>query len=92
LLKRVLCHTKKTNLLSYEYQLCHVSITRTSGIKDLGVFFDSKLHFHKHVDYVFCDCIKLLGLMRSITYRFSSWSVCIYYTLLYSGPSWNMPR
>jgi hypothetical protein len=69
---RVMTYTRKTNFLSYEYQLCHVAITRTSSIKDLGVFFDSKLYFHEHVDYVFSDCIKLLGLIRSVTYRFSS--------------------
>jgi hypothetical protein len=61
--------------------LCHITFTCTSSIKGLGVFFDSKLHFHEHLDYVFSDRIKRLGLIRSITYRFS-WSVCINYTLL----------
>jgi hypothetical protein len=46
--------------------------TCTSTINDQGVFFDSKLYFHSHVDYVFSECIKLLGLIRSITFRFSS--------------------
>jgi hypothetical protein len=80
---RVVSYTRKTYLLSYEYQLCHATITRTSSIKDLGVHFDSKLHFHSHVDYVFSECIKLLGLIRSITYRFSYLEcVCVYYTVL----------
>ncbi|PNF39778.1 hypothetical protein B7P43_G03514, partial [Cryptotermes secundus] len=38
---RVVSYTRKTNFLSYKYQLCHDIITRTSSIKDLGVFFDS---------------------------------------------------
>jgi hypothetical protein len=46
--------------------------TRTDSIKDLGVFIDSKLHFHNHVDYIFSQCIKLLGLVRAITFPFSS--------------------
>jgi hypothetical protein len=69
--------TRKTKFLSYNYQLCRATITRTSSIKDLGVFFDSKLHFHNHVDYVFSECIKLLGFIRSITYSFSSLE-CLY--------------
>jgi hypothetical protein len=89
---RVVLCTRKTNFLSYQYQLCHATITRTSNIKDLGVFFDSKLHFHSHVDFVFSECIKLLGLIRSITLRFSSLD-CLYvlYFMLVS-PSWNIPR
>jgi hypothetical protein len=63
----IVSYTRKTNFLSDEYQLCHATITRTSSIEDLGVFFDSKSHFHSHVDYVFYECIKILGLIRSIT-------------------------
>jgi hypothetical protein len=34
---RVVSYTRKTNFLSYKYQLCHNTISRTSSIKDLGV-------------------------------------------------------
>jgi hypothetical protein len=37
----VVSYTRKTNFLSYEYQLCHATITRTSSIVGLGVFFNS---------------------------------------------------
>jgi hypothetical protein len=70
-------YSRKINVLSYVYQLRHAAITCTSSIKDLGVFFDSKLHFHNHVDFIFSECIKLLGLIRSITLRFSS-PDCLY--------------
>jgi hypothetical protein len=69
---RVVSYTRKTNFLSYEYQLCHAIITRTSSIKALGVFFDSKLHFRSHDVYAFSECIKLLGIICPINYRFSS--------------------
>jgi hypothetical protein len=62
---RVVSYTRKANFFSYNYQLCHATITHTSSIKDLGVFFESKLHYHSHVDYVFSECIKLLGLICS---------------------------
>jgi hypothetical protein len=54
-----------------------LAITRTSCVKDLGVFFDSKLYFHNYVDILYSECIKLLGLIRLITFRFSSHD-CLY--------------
>ncbi|PNF22317.1 hypothetical protein B7P43_G02928 [Cryptotermes secundus] len=84
------------NFLSYEYQLCHAIITHNRSINDLGVFFDSKLHFHKHVNYIFSECIKLLGLIHSITYRLSSLEslYVLYFTLVgskleYASLVWN---
>jgi hypothetical protein len=68
----------------------------TSSIKDLGVFFDSKLHFHNHVDYIFNECMKLLGIIRSITFCFSSLECLytLYLTLVrskveYASVVWN---
>jgi hypothetical protein len=89
---RVVLYSRKTNVLSYEYQLCHAAITRTSSIKDLGVFFDSKLHFHNHDDFTVSKCIKLLGLIRSTTFRVCSLNCLyvLYFTLV--SPSWNIPR
>jgi hypothetical protein len=66
----VVSYTRKTNFLSYKYQLCHATITHTSSIKDVGVFFDSKLYFHSNGDNVFSECMKLLGLICSITCSF----------------------
>jgi hypothetical protein len=74
---RVMSYPRKTNILSYEYQLCHVAITHTSRFKDLRVFFDSKLYFHNLVDFIFSECMKLLGLIRTISFRFSS-LYCLY--------------
>jgi hypothetical protein len=52
---RVMPYSRKTTVLSYEYRLCHAAITRTSGIKGLGVFFDTKLLFHNYVDFIFSE-------------------------------------
>jgi hypothetical protein len=72
---RVVSYTKQTNFLNYTYEFCHATII-CSSTKDLGVFFDSKLHFHSQVDYLFSKCRKLLGLIQSVTY-FPPWSVYI---------------
>jgi hypothetical protein len=69
---KVISFSRKTNMLIYDYNLCQSSINRTDSIKDLGLFIDTKLHFHDHIKYLFSHCIKLLGLVRSITFNFSS--------------------
>jgi hypothetical protein len=74
---RVVSYSGKESVLSYEYQFCRVAITRIGSIKDLFLVFGSKLHFQNHVDFLFSECIKLLGLVRSITLRFSSLD-CLY--------------
>jgi hypothetical protein len=76
LLKRML-YSSKANVLNYDYQLCHAAITRPRSIKDLSVFFDSKLYFHNHVNFLFSECMKLLGLICSITVRVSALD-CLY--------------
>jgi hypothetical protein len=83
---RVVSYTRKTFFFNYSYQLCRATITRASSIKDLGVFFDSKLYFHNHVDYVLSESIKLLGLIHSITYSVSSLECLyvLYFTLVES--------
>jgi hypothetical protein len=84
----IVVHCCYCNYHHYYYYTC--------SIKDLGFFFDSKLHFHEHIDYVFSDCIKLLGLIHSITYRFSSLECLyiLYFTLVkskfeYASVVWN---
>jgi hypothetical protein len=57
---------------------------------------DSKLHFHRHVDYLRSQALKLLGLIRVITYNFSSLGSLkvLYITLIrskleYASVVWN---
>jgi hypothetical protein len=69
---KIITFSRKTNTLIYDYKLCQSSLIRTDSIKDLGIFLDSKLQFHDHVNHVFSHCINLLGLVRSITFTFSS--------------------
>jgi hypothetical protein len=93
---RVISFSRKTNLLLFDYKLCESLITRTECIRDLGVQIDSKLRFHNHVDYVFSQTIRLLGLIRSVTFSFSSLQslLMLYCTLVrpkleYASVTWN---
>jgi hypothetical protein len=47
-------------------------IVRTDCVKELGAMLDSKLHFHRHADYLHPQTLKLLKVIRFITYDFSS--------------------
>jgi hypothetical protein len=58
----------KANALLSDYKFRKSSIARTDFIKDLGIF----IHFHIHVNHIFSHCIKLLGLVSSITFTFAS--------------------
>ena len=69
---RVTTFTRKTNLLNYNYMLSRTNITRTDCIKDLEMVLDSKLLFHRHVDYTFSKSLKTLGLIRMLTSSFST--------------------
>jgi hypothetical protein len=90
---RVISFSRKTNTLIYDYKLCQSSVTCTDSIKDPGVLIDSKLRFHNHVDYIFSLCIKMLGLVRTLTFSFSSLD-CLYMfyfrsKLEYASVVWN---
>jgi hypothetical protein len=69
---RAITFSRTTNTLLLKYKLGASYITRTDFIKDLGVFIDSKLYFHLHVDHIFSQSIMLLSLIRNITFSFST--------------------
>ncbi|PNF43033.1 hypothetical protein B7P43_G08782 [Cryptotermes secundus] len=81
---KVITFSRKINYLIYEYKLLHFTITRTYSVKDLGVYLDSKLHFHDHVNFIFSECIKMLGIIRSITFNYSTLGcmLTLYFTLV----------
>jgi hypothetical protein len=74
---RAVSFSRKTNALVYDYKLCQSSTARIDSIKDLKVLTGSKLRVHNRVDYIFSECIKLLGLVRTLTFSLSSLD-CVY--------------
>jgi hypothetical protein len=69
---KIISLTRKTNSIRFNYYVSGVSILGTDCIKDLGVMLDSKLYFHSHVYYVHSQRLRILGIIRYITYNFSS--------------------
>jgi hypothetical protein len=93
---RVITFSRKTNNLIYGYKLFHSTMPQTQSVKDLVVYLDSKLHFHDHVNFIFSHCIKMLGLIRSVTYNYSTLEcmLVLYFVLVrskveYAPVVWN---
>jgi hypothetical protein len=70
--RNLIYFTSKTSSIHFNYFLGDLLILRTDSAKDLGAMLYSKGHFHRHVDYLHSQALKLLGLIRFITYNFSS--------------------
>jgi hypothetical protein len=89
---RVISYTRKTSVLNYPYRLGNAFILRTDCIKNLCVLvnIDCKLNFHDHCDFIFSRAMKLLGLIRTITFSFSflwsdrNWSMLLFLELCYN--------
>jgi hypothetical protein len=92
----IIYFTRKTNSVHFNYNVSNEIILRSDCIKDLGVMLDSKLYFHRHVDFVHSQTLRTLGLLRYVTYNFSSLDclVVLYNSLIrskleYASVVWN---
>ena len=88
---KVISFCRQTNCHGFDYKLSEWSITRTDCIRDLGVLIDTNLHFH-----IFCQAVGLLGLIQSVTLRFSSphsllttYCTLVRPQLQYASIAWN---
>jgi hypothetical protein len=93
---KIISFTRKINSIHSKYVVKGVLILRAECIKDLGVMVNSKLYFHCHVDFVYSQALGTLGLIRFITYNFSSLDslVILYIALIrskleYASVVWN---
>jgi hypothetical protein len=91
----VVSFARETNVLNYQYRHRNYFILQTDYIKDLGVHIDCKLHF-RHVDFLVSHALKLLGLIRTITFSFSTIDslLMLYFALVrskleYASVAWN---
>jgi hypothetical protein len=68
----IISFTHKTNSIHFNYHVRDVLVLRSYCKKALGVMLESKFYFHHHVEFVYSQALKTLGLIRYITYNFSS--------------------
>jgi hypothetical protein len=65
----VISFSRKTGGIHFIYFNNDILIVRTERVKDLGIMFDSRLHFYRHIDYLHSKALMLLGLIRFVTYN-----------------------
>jgi hypothetical protein len=89
---RVISFTRKTSVLNFQYRLVNYFILRTDCIKDLGAYIDCKLYFHQHLNFIFSHAMKLLvlGLIRTLTFSFSTLDSLLILFFLWLDLKWSM--
>jgi hypothetical protein len=92
----IISFTRKTNSIYFNYKLCNNPVARSHCVKGLGVLLDCKLYFHQHINYIFSQSLKMLGLIRYNTSSFSTLdSLLVLYSILvrskieYASVVWN---
>jgi hypothetical protein len=70
--RSIIYFTRKTNSVHFNYYVSNEIVLRSDCIKYLGVMLHSKLYFYHHVDFVYSQALRTLGLIRYVTYIFSS--------------------
>ena len=60
-------------------------------IKDGGVQLVWKLHFHAHLDYIFSQYVRMLGLIQTITSSISTLVNLLIFYITLVDPCLSMP-
>uniref|UniRef100_A0A131XU11 Putative rna-directed dna polymerase from mobile element jockey-like protein n=1 Tax=Ixodes ricinus TaxID=34613 RepID=A0A131XU11_IXORI len=64
--------SRKRSTLSYMYCMGNETISRTTIVKDLGVFVDDHLSFNSHINSIVSQSLRMLGIMARLTRPFST--------------------
>uniref|UniRef100_A0A0K8RIE0 Putative rte ele1 orf1-h 1e-60-j 4 n=1 Tax=Ixodes ricinus TaxID=34613 RepID=A0A0K8RIE0_IXORI len=64
--------SRKRSTLSYMYCMGNETISRTTIVKDLGVFVDDHLSFNSHRNSIVSQGLRMLGIMARLTRPFST--------------------
>lgn len=63
--------TRKRNPVTYNYNIQGIIIERVNVVRDLGVYFDSKLIMNEHIDHITHRAYKSLGFVQRVTQPFT---------------------
>ena len=94
----VLSFNRHADYLDAAYEISNESFLRVSIIKDLGIFFVSKLSFTEHQSYVTNKAKRKLGFIKKTTMDFvklativSLFNSMVVPTITYASPIWSPP-
>lgn len=63
---KVMSFHRKSNPVIHDYILNNDNLVRVNEFKDLGVIFDEKVNFIKHIDYITSKAYCMLGFIKRI--------------------------
>lgn len=87
--------SKKTNIINWVYKIDNTPLTVKKSVKDLGIVYDEKGNFNRHVISLSSEVSKRVGVIRRLTNFFKDPDIflLLYRTLvlsriLYCTPIW----
>lgn len=66
----ILSFTRNTEINYYDYTLDNKPIQRSTCVKDLRVWLDTKLEFEVHIDKLYRKTIQILGFLKPLNKTF----------------------
>lgn len=60
---KVVTYTRRKSPIVFEYSIDGTALSRSDSMRDLGVIFDTKLSFDKHIQAVTCEAGRLYGFI-----------------------------
>lgn len=73
----VMTYSLKKEVINYDYILKSSVLCKVTEVKDLGVLFDPKLRFHKHVTKKVNEAMRLLGFIKRNSFYYRSQSTVL---------------
>ena len=67
----VITFSKLNHTIVNQYKIGNDTLERINLVRDLGVLFDDKLHFHHHIDKICNSSMSMLGFIKRRTYEFN---------------------
>ena len=92
---QIITYTRKQNCIKFNYTINNSQLNRLGFINDLGVIFDPKLAFTKHVETKVCSAFKNIGFIIRNASMFNSHVLRILFVFLvrphleYCSIIWN---
>lgn len=75
---KTITFTKNKHIIHHKYHLNNIPLETVPLIRDLGILFDSKLHFNTHIDHITSKAYKLFGFITRSCSAFKRPSTYLY--------------
>lgn len=69
---KIMTFHRSQKSINYSYQLNHTTLQRVAEIRDLGLLFDKKITFSKHIEAITAKAYSMLGFVMRICSEFKN--------------------